>query len=248
MKNKSLFPALLLLACFLIGFNSCKDKCGQDVSINAIMPDSNPKGHEVLLKTTGFSDSVKVVFGKVEASWRPGGLAGEIIATVPDGLSGNVEVSVEEGDCIARSGGFLVSGVLPSDVQASLSNIIIPTTSSLALPIDGFTNFWANAANVSSGINIIDTTISGVIQLSQSSKEFDFGNSFFNANPVSGSVNLSTNVIYFAVDRTAKGGFVEHFDGLFIDPPQSSLPVEGKYAILLVSRETGRQLLLYYPK
>ena len=70
--------------------------------MNAVLPDNNPAGYEVLLKTSGLSQSAKVVFGTVEASSRAGGNPDEIIAKVPNGLSGNVEISVEDGDCIER--------------------------------------------------------------------------------------------------------------------------------------------------
>ena len=69
----------------------------------------------------------------------------------------------------------------------------------------------------------------------------------FNENPATGTANRKTNVIYLEVDRTLKGGSIERFDGLFIEVP-SFLPPNAKYAILLASRETGRQMLLYFPE
>ena len=161
MKN----ALLLLTSILLLSLPSCKDKCGLQVSIDAVLPDNNPVDYEVLIKTEGFGDSVIVYFGNQQASLRQGDGIGEFIATVPNGLSGNVEVSVEEEDCIARFGNFVVTGALPSNVQPSLTNIVLPTTPSV-LPTDGFTNFWPNAADSATGINLKDTTVLGIKQLS----------------------------------------------------------------------------------
>ncbi|MBC7776249.1 MAG: hypothetical protein H7246_12510 [Phycisphaerae bacterium] len=251
MKNKSFSPALVALVCMVFVFENCEDKCVNDVSIDAVQPYSSPAGYEVLLKTSGFSDTVKVVFGLVEAISKPGGQAGEIIATVPDGLLGNVEISVEEGDCIGRSAEFVVSGSLPANVQPSLHEIIVPIPAA-SIPTDGIENDWTNAdtKSVRQGIHLKGDIVAGVYDLAGSYEFYDGDDPFFKDNPVTGTANTNTNVIYLEIDRSAKvGGFIEHFDGSFIENPDF-LPVNpnsNKPAILLVSRETGRQLLLYYP-
>ncbi len=250
MKTIALLP-LLLAACTLIfGLENCEDKCGSSVSVQSVQPNTNPAGYEVLLKTEGFSDATKVIFGSVEATSRTGGAPGDIIATVPAGLSGNVEVSVEEGECIARSGGFIVSGSLPGNVQPSLQQIVVPILTSA--PQGGFENDWINAASIdkSQRIHLGGNEVASITILDGVTTKEIAGadNPFFNNNPVTGVVNVFTNLIYLEIDRTAKGGIVEHFDGSFIErpaflppPPNSAKP----QAILLVSRDTGRQLLLY---
>lgn len=215
--------------------------CLNNVSINAVQPNTNPAGYEVLIKAPGFTNAAKVFFGSVQATSRAGGESDDIIAKVPAGLSGNVEISVEEGDCIARSGGFIVSGSLPSGVQPSLPQIIIPVpATSISADIG---NVYKNAAGTGFGqsIQIVKGDTNGdVITIDPSSVEFI--NSV--TNPVSGFVNINTNVVQLVIDRTANGGSIEHFDGQFIALPNPAVP-GATAAILLVSRETGRQLLIF---
>lgn len=243
MKN---IPAYLLFICicaFSLGCDQCKNKCA---SVDAVLPDNNPSGYEVVLKVTGLSQSAKVVFGTVEASARPGAKSDEIIATVPSGVSGNVEISVEEGDCIARFGDFVVSSNVPGNVQPSFQQIVIPVPT--PFPDNYFGNEWKNAAPGSTQrVSIQGKLQGGVAQLESFSIELDDFNPFFDGNPVKGNINNNTNTIYLEIDRSAKpGGFVEHFDGQFIEKPDF-LPASSKPAMLLISRETGRQLLLYFP-
>lgn len=246
------FPFALFLLLFIVsGCDQCKNKCDKEVSIEEVQPKTNPAGYEVLLKATGFTNNAKVIFGNVEASSRGASELAGIIATVPNGLAGNVEISVEEGDCIARSSGFVVSGSLPSNVQPSLPEIVLPIPlPQLSIPPAGFQNNWVNAASgvqANFGIHLNgDFNGSDVSSLDQS-YEFNYNDANFDDNPATGTATRSTNVIYLEVDRTAKGGSVEHFDGLFIQVP-AFLPANAKYAVLLTSRETGRQMLLYYPE
>jgi len=242
----------LFVLCTLCGlfFQNCKDKCDDSVSVNAVQPNTNPVGYEVLLKTNGFSNpaSAKVVFGTVEASTRVGGAPGEIIAKVPAGLSGNVEISVEEGDCIARSGGFVVSGALPSGTQPSLPNIVISVP--LAGTPPGVGNLWINAATTfdvngspEQTILIVETPkVGDVINFDE---DFSRESNKTVQNPISGFANLKTKHVEIVIDRTSNGGSIEHFDGQFIEVP-SFLLTKAKYTILVASRETGRQLLIYY--
>ncbi len=254
MKNTSLLLVVGALCCLAAGCSTSESSCDKNVSISAVLPNSNPTGYEVLLKTSGFTSAAKVVFGTVAASSRAGGSAGEIIATVPAGLSGNVEISVEEGDCIARSGGFVVLAALPGNVQPSLPNIIIPTPP-VTYPQNDIQNNWANAASIVTGrsygihfIGFIGNVSPGVCELDPTSYEFDFdNNSLFSGNPVKGNINTNTNVVYVEIDRTAKGGTVEKFDGQFIGVPPFLLNIE-KWPILLTSRETGRQLIVSFPE
>jgi hypothetical protein len=243
MKNISFYLLFIGLIAFSLGCDKCKDKCA---SIDDVLPDNNPPGYEVLLKVTGLSQSAKVVFGTVEASSRLGSQPDEIIATVPDGLSGNVEISVEEGECIARFEDFVVTNTVPDNVQPSFQQIVIPVPTQF--PDNDFGNEWKNAAPGSTQrVSIQGTLVNGLAQLESFSIELDNINPFFDGNPVKGNINNNTNTIYLEIDRSAKpGGFVEHFDGQFIEKPDF-LPASSKPAMLLVSRETGRQLLLYFP-
>lgn len=241
MKNNLSF--LFFLAAFggIAFCISCKkNNCEGDKTIETIAPSSNPPGYEVIIGTKGFSSAAEVRFGNEVADTRTGE-ANQIIARVPVGLAGNIQVTVEEGDCVARFDNFKVLGALPGDLQPSLPDIVLPSLPS-SYP-DNFTNAWFNAADptFTTGIQLFDDG-SGSFNYPDSF-EFNFsGNSFFNDNPVSGTVNIATNKIHIEVDRTAKsGGTLEKFDGQFVVPPANA-----QHAILLVSRQTGRQLLLLY--
>lgn len=244
MKHFFWLPIFLALSCFAAGCG--KDdgsSCSKNATITAVQPNTNPLGYEVLLKTSGFTSAAKVVFGSVAAASRAGGEAGDIIAKVPAGVVGNVEIAVEEGDCLARSSGFTASGALPTGVQPSLPTIIVPTAT-VPSP-NNIPNFWRNAAQESTGISLQGAVQGGILQLDANSMEFDFNNASVENNKVTGTININTNVIYLEVDRTPNGGSVERFDGKFIAVPDFLLLVAEK-TILLVSRETGRQLLIYY--
>ena len=251
MTYRSLLPALFTLFCAVFGLENCKDNCDNDVSIDAVQPHSSPAGYEVLLKTSGFSDTLKakVFFGLVEAVTKPGGQPGEIITTVPHGLLGNIEISVEEEDCIGRSTEFAVTGSLPSNVQPSLVNIVIPVPLS-GTPPTGIGNVWVNAASTFNDngaeqtIFIVEGTAIGDLINFDETQSVETNKSI--KSPVSGFANLSTLEVQIVIDRTSNGGIIEHFDGQFIDKP-GFLPITANYAILLVSRETGRQLLIYTP-
>lgn len=243
---------LLALPMFCLLLFSCKNNCDKEVAVLAVQPNTNPAGYEVLLKTQGFSNTVKVVFGNLEAETRVGGESGDIIAKVPAGLSGNVEISVEEGDCIARFANFIVSGALPTNVQPSLPIIVVPTPPA-SFPTQGIGNLWANAGgtfdasgNPDQSVLIVEGLIEGdVINMDTDfSVEFNSNDPNLNNNPVSGYANIKTGEVKMDIDRSLKGGFVEHFEGQFIAVP-AFLPANTVYAMLLVSRETGRQMLLF---
>ena len=174
MKNIFWLPALLVISICVLTIGCKKDNCSN--TITTVQPNTNPVGYEVLIKTTGFTSAAKVVFGSVAATSRAGGESGDIIARVPTGLSGNVEISVEEGDCIKRSDGFVVLGSLPSGVQSSLPNIIVPTTTTV--PLEGLDNDWRNADTTFKyqGIHLSvgGDLVSGINQI-QGSSEFKDG-------------------------------------------------------------------------
>lgn len=239
MFKQSLSFRLLAFSACLSLFFSCKDKCDGNKSIEGVAPDTNPPGYEVIIQTNGFTEAAQVRFGSQEAEVRAGAENGELIARVPGGLAGNVQITVEEGDCLVRFDDFNVSGSLPTDLQASLKDIVLPLPP--ATYPSNFTNAWFNAADLTftSGIQFDDDGTGTVAY--PATREFDFDGQFFDDNPVNGTVNISTNEIHISIDRRAKGGTLEEFDGQFVVPPANA-----QHAMLLVSRQSGRQLLLVY--
>lgn len=77
-------------------------------------------------------------------------------------------------------------------------------------------------------------------------------------NPITGIVDKESGYVNIAIDRTSKGLGIEHFEGILIQPESipsnytmAGLPCgtggdESKISVMvLTSRETGRQLILY---
>lgn len=108
MKNNLSLLLLLTLLGSSAFFLSCnKNNCEGDKTIENIAPSSNPVGYEVIISIKGFSNAAQVKFGNEAAETRAGE-ANQIVARVPAGLAGNVQVTVEEGDCVARFDNFKV--------------------------------------------------------------------------------------------------------------------------------------------
>jgi hypothetical protein len=231
MKNAILLLLLFALAC---GKN---DDCADGKSIDSVQPNSNPAGYEVVILTDGFTSAATVRFGQSVASSRAGAEGEQIIARVPSGLSGNVQITVEEGDCVARYDDFTVLGSFPSNSQPGLPDIVIPNPGNP--PATGIGNVYYNYA---------DTTSAFILQAFDDQPgvldTFSFELLATGAtNPIRGTFDLAANEIFIEVDRRATGGEVEAFEGEFIAQPPG-LPAK-KYWLLLVSQNTGRQLLLY---
>lgn len=224
--------------------------CGKDEktcpgkSITGISPNNNPVGYEVLLETEGFTDAAVVRFGQSVADSRAGGEAGQLIARVPTGLAGNVQVTVEEGDCLDRFDDFQVLGSYPGNLQPALQNILIAIPGSVPAPAVDFTNSWKNAADSSqtAGFFLKDNN-DGIFNPAECNETPPNSSQ---TNPISGTYDLQQNKLVIVVQRPTADGGAEEYDGQFINKPAGvpNLPDRNFY-LLFISRKTGRQVLLY---
>lgn len=229
----------------IVAFAACKtDDCDSPISIDQLSPDRNPPGYEIVIEGNGFSADAVVRFGQVTAQTRDGGELG-LVAQVPNGLVGVVELTVEEGDCIARSDFEVWSNFLPG-TPASPTLIIIPQPPNYPLP-GSFQNAWQNLVDEEHFIQLNDNDNDGEGPLDEGSREFHSSNALLDDNPATGSFDPANNRIVITIDRTAKGGIKETYDGQYIPIPPGAPGGFNEAALLLTSREDGRQLVILKP-
>lgn len=233
MNMRNLLPVVTLFSLL----TACKNNdC--PAKIDLVQPGENPPQYEVVIRPEGFSQQATVRFGQEVAASRPGN-DNDIIARVPAGLRGNVEISLEENDCIGRKN-FIVLDSLPGTYGMSLQNIVLPTPPNFPGVI---TNEWMNDADTLHSF-VLDQDPDNFTQLANFCVELSLDNPVLNNNPISGAWSENPNTIYIKVDRTQNGGTIEEFDGQFTGPYPGARPW-AKFFILLTSRTTGRQMILY---
>ncbi len=240
MKNiRRLLAPLLFAALF---FTACKDKCDSaDFGISSLQPAANPAGYEVFIGATGVTANTKVRFDAVDAA-SVKTAEGGLIVKVPTGISGTVSLSIEEGNC-NDSRSFDVLGSYPGNAPASPTVIVIPQAPG-SLPT-GISNSWVNVFDADHQVSLQDNDFPADGIFDDGFFESHFGGlSYFNNNPVSGNYNIQANNIFVVIDRSAKsGGFKDTLTGQFI--PNLSATPQAKFTILLTSKRTGRQLVLF---
>ena len=179
-------------------------------------------------------------FGQEIATTRPG-VDGDIIARVPAGLRGNVEISLEENDCVGRRD-FIVLDSLPGTYGMALQNIVLPSVPVTFPP--GINNNFTNAADPNHFFLLEDDGNNPGHIGPFAQENHNTNPALGNGNPISGTWSFSPNEIHLTVDRTLNGGTIEKFDGQFINT-YSGAPAFANAFMLLVSQTTGRQLILY---
>ncbi|MBK7872488.1 MAG: IPT/TIG domain-containing protein [Saprospiraceae bacterium] len=244
MKSHHLFLGIL---CCLILFACNQDNdCDGTFVIEKILPNSNPPGSEVSIQGTGFSAKSTVRFAGQIAKSSFSNEKG-LVAVVPNNVTGFVDLTVEEGDCLARAD-FEVLGTLPVNWVASPTVIIIPTLPS-TFP-SNLNNVWVNYydPNYTLGIFHDDDcffSFTGILDLNEFSTETHTTNDFLNNNPITGIYKCVDGSLEIRIDRTKKGGTIETYDGVIILPETvgESNNTNSLY-MLLTSRSTGRQLII----
>lgn len=241
--------SLFLLLFLTLACNKDND-CDGTFTIESVLPNSNPAGSEVKISGTGFSKNSEVRFaGQLAKSsfTNENGL----VATVPNNVSGLVDLTVEDGGCLARTD-FEVLGTLPANWVASPTVIVIPTFPA-TFP-DNISNEWVNYydKNHVLGIHPAFTGITCDNQVldpesDDSNKEKHSTNAFLNDNPISGTYDCSDGKIVLMIDRTKKGGIIDVLEGKIILPETLGEDNNsGKKFMLLTSRGTGRQYVFFF--
>lgn len=244
MKNLSYFLTILLCA-FLLACNQ-DDNCDGTFTIESVVPSSNLPGSEILIKGEGLSEDTEVRFAgqlaKTSFSEEKG-----ITATVPNNVIGFLDLTVEEGNCLARAD-FEVLGALPVNWIASPTVIITPILPPNFPP--NLNNVWENYFDPDYTLGIFhdddcEFSNTGIIELSDFSSENHSTNDFLNNNPISGIYNCDDGSILINIDRTKKGGKVETYNGIIILPETVGEDNNTqKLYMLLTDRGSGRQLVI----
>lgn len=232
-------PFVLGCLCLVVACKNKESDCGKDITL--VQPDANPANYEIIIRPDGFSQQAKVLFGQEEATTRAGN-NGDIIAKVPAGLRGSVELTLEEGDCLARQN-FTVLDSLPGTYGQSLPNIVLPSPPSSY--ISNISNFWRNAADPDHAFQLSQDGLSlDPLNSFESHASNPALGAFGNTNPISGTIDTLNHKVHLIVDRSPNGGGIEEFDGVLIKDFPGADTLSYSHFILLVSTKTGRQLVL----
>ncbi|MDX1942790.1 MAG: IPT/TIG domain-containing protein [Saprospiraceae bacterium] len=245
MKSHHLF--LGIFCCFILFACNKDNDCDGTFVIESVVPDSNPPGTEIKIKGTGFSKDTEVRFAgqlaKSDFSNEKG-----LVATIPSNVIGFVDLTVEEGDCLARTD-FEVLGALPINWVASPTVIIIPT-----LPQNfpsNISNVWQNYYDTNHSLTLVqfdDCFGLNEAELSPSSCiESHATNPFLNNNPIAGVYQcVDERIISLEIDRRKKGAGIDILEGSVIEPESiGEDDSDGKGYMLLTSKNTGRQYVFF---
>ena len=271
MANKIL-PILSFI--FLIGLLSCNPDCDSLVGVK-LSSSLNPSGYEVMISADPPSalQGRRIFFNdtEVETTFMDGN---GLIVKVPDGLSGDVELRIEDPDCVDFiSFDYTVVGENffqdnPDYVFPPTPEIIIPN-----LPADfppSIENAWLHPINVDycfwfKFLPDMTGSCTKYIDPINSFEQSTCGNTnvLYASNPLSGRVEADGSV-FVTVNRP---GGAEDFEGRLINPQDApeqyrswtELKCGGTaistswdsslknrdFMMVLTSKLTGRQLLIY---
>lgn len=251
MKNLNRFFSFFVLHSFILSFFIILLACNKDNDcdgtfvIESVVPNSNPPGTEIKIKGTGFSKDSEVRFAGQLAKSDFTNEKG-LVATIPNNVIGVVDLTIEEGDCLARTD-FEVLGALPVNWIASPTVIIIPTLPS-TFP-NNISNQWQNYYDNDHVLTIVqspecdDFTEEGIIEFSSETHKT---NKFLNENPITGIYKCSNHVLEIKIDRTTKGGAIEILSGSVVKAETiGEDDSDGKQYMLLSSKITGRQYIFF---
>lgn len=258
MKNHLVI--VLVLLSFLIVFSDCggnDDPCLISLyALTTIEPSSNPVGYEIRISGEGFTENTLVRFDNVDSPKTTLLDPSTLIATVPSGVLGPVELSVSDGGCLDRNDRFEVYADFPANIPFSPNTIIIPQPiSAVNYPDNFLQNCWENINDREHCIFLVESEEGNGILNEDTTNDVceerhSDQTSFFSGNPISGhfrtdDVNETVD-IEITIDRSAKpGGEVETYTGELIEP--ASVGSNGQYVLLLTSQKDGRQLLFEFP-
>ncbi len=240
---------------------------GQEILIKA-EPPSSLEGKDVLFSARSTASSAgSVTVTAKESRYVPGvGL----LVKVPEGIEGaDVDLLIDDPDC----GPITLGRPLTVGDEAFFTNnpdFIVPPNFNFVIPVSVpvfpplIRNAWLHPTITDYCLwfrFVLDEDDNETITLCPAtSRELNIGcestNEFYHDNPVYGIIDKHNNYINFFVDRTSKNAGIEEFEGQFIDiadsnPTSDAVPCQGNwvpgrsYMMLLVSKQTGRQLIIY---
>jgi hypothetical protein len=222
------------VALFSLSCDGDDADCAEPLNIAAVEPDNNPAGYEVLIRGEGFTAGAVVRFGNVVADARRID-RDVLIAEVPGGIDGPVELSVQSGNCIARTG-FEILTNYPSDQPLSAPFIIVPP---LNIGFNsGIDNLCYNLADPDH-LFCLDRSGNDFQTIGFNSLECHQTNPLLAGNRVEGEYVGDFESLLLRVIRDRE---TEIYDGYAIDP--ALVNSDSALVLFLVSRNTNRQLIL----
>ncbi|MEO1261502.1 MAG: hypothetical protein AAFZ15_22045 [Bacteroidota bacterium] len=271
MKNNLFFT--VLFSCVLILF-SCNPDCDSLVGLQ-LSSTLNPSGYEVVISADPPSSlqGRRIFFNdsEVETTFVDGH---GIKVKVPEGISGNVELRIEDPDCVDFvSFDYTVVGESffndnPEYIFPPTPEIIIPNVPADFPP--SIENAWLHPINVDYcfWFKFLPDTLGHCTKFIDPINSFEqstcgSADRLYSNNPLSGRVEPDGSV-FVTVNRP---GGTEDFTGLLINPADvpeiyhgwqelvcDNTPVSASwdasfknrdFMMLLTSKSTGRQLLIY---
>ncbi|MDH3650746.1 MAG: hypothetical protein OEQ53_13765 [Saprospiraceae bacterium] len=238
----------------------------QEILIRA-NPSSVLSGKNVIFTSRSRSSSVTIDASESRFIPNVG-----LLVKVPSAILGNdVDVLIDDPDCGPVSLGrsltigdedFFTNNA--NFIPPPNLNFIIPTTSPVIPPL--VRNAWLHPEITDYCLwfrfvldsNDVETETLCNASSRELSLNCDGTPDLYHDNAVYGVIDKVNNEINFWIDRSSKGAGIEEFEGVFVDinstayAGNDAIPgcgppwVSGRsYMMLVVSKQTGRQLLLY---
>jgi|GEM_PF-1020453 hypothetical protein len=251
MKTQNRFSFFFLS--FFLFFIACnKDNdCEGTVALTAILPNSGPPGTEVRVRGDGLTGNPEIRFaGQLAKSERT--VEKGLTAIVPNNVTGLVDLTVEDGDCLVRTE-FEVLGTLPANWVASPTIIVIPLTPS-TFPqsiVNNWKNYYDNDHTIqfsNSSSNRCGDFVSGQVVFEENlagSLENHLTNKFLKNNPVTGVYRCSGGSLDIIIDRTQNGGIMERLLGRIITASTIGESNNDGKTYMLLTSQTGRQYVFF---
>ena len=236
----------------------------QEILIKA-SPTTVLQGKDVMFSSG--NSAASVIVGSDQTRYIPNvGL----LVKVPRGISGtDVDMFIDDPDCGPLS---LGSSVVVGDEEFFTDNpdFIVPPNLNFIIPVSTpiipplVRNAWVHPTVTDYCVwfrfvldeNDNETKTICPATSAELSINCDGTPDLYHKNPVYGVIDKENNYINFFIDRTSKNAGVEEFEGQFIDVDDSEYGGTGvpecgawtpgrTYMMLVTSKQTGRQLVLY---
>ncbi|MFN7115574.1 MAG: IPT/TIG domain-containing protein [Saprospiraceae bacterium] len=243
-KMTQSFTFLLLLSIIMLISCNQDNDCDGTFSIKSISPNKNLPGKEVKIEGTGFSQNTEVRFaGQLAKSTFTN--ENFLTAIVPNNVNGFLDLTVENGDCLARTD-FEVLGTLPANLAVASPVVIVLPTIPVAFP-PNISNQWINYYDNAHKFQLTANSCNGITeqQILELTAETHDTNEFLNDNPITGVYRCSSRV-YVEIDRTKKGGSIEKLNGYIINASTiGESNSDGNTYMLFNSLVTGKQYVFF---
>lgn len=244
MKKLSIFLASCgVIYAFALFFAACNPQCDPVGNIK-ISSNNNPVGYEVLIQATPASilQDKTIAFGNVVVPDSLKRFVPDVglIVKVPQGVSGNTQLKIEDPDCsdvvaldfTVNSVGFYNKN--PNFIAPILPDIIIPTfvnfypasiNRAWVSPMNTDYCLWFGVDTIKKANPVTRDTITTYSLFGGSFEKSSCGglandpNKIYATNLIYGyyDATATPRKLYFFVDRTKKGLGIEEYIGEFID-------------------------------